>query len=140
MSRQWNSNVFNTIAESIESLFVTVIQLTRLNIQVSVAADKIQTSDRNIFTEMQTAINEFLNNRKWTGYHFTSEERVECSFYINITERPNATQFKGTLQIQVRRPIFNSTYNSSILNYIDRDIENNMICSSKQLKIFKRVV
>ena len=92
-----------------------------LNIQVSVAADKIQTSDRNIFTEMQTAINEFMNNRKWTGYHFSSEERIECSFYINITDRPTANQFNATLQIQCRRPIFNSTYSSTLLNYIDRD-------------------
>ncbi len=94
-----------------------------LNCQISVVADKIQTSDRNIFTDIQTAANEFLNNRKWSGYRFSSEERIECSFFINITDRPSASQFKGSIQIQVRRPVFNSTYNTTLLNYIDKDFE-----------------
>ena len=89
--------------------------------QLSVSADKIQTSDRTIFTEIQTAANEFLNNRKWTGYHFSVEERMECSILINITDRPSVSQFSGTIQVQVRRPVFNSNYSSVLLNYIDKD-------------------
>jgi len=94
-----------------------------LKCQISVSADKIQTSERDRFQVLQNALFEFMNNQKWTNYNYSIEERIECSFFINIEEMPSLTQFKGTLQIQARRTAFNSSYNSVTFNHIDRDIE-----------------
>jgi len=94
-----------------------------LNCMVQVTTPQIQTSDRRVFETLQTAIREFMNDRKWTNYSYKYEERIECSILINVSERPSTSQFKASIQIQSRRPIFNTSYNSVMLNYIDKQFE-----------------
>ncbi len=89
---------------------------------VSVNSAQIGGSDRTVFDEMQKAIMEFLNNRKWTGYTYRQEEKIECSIFINISERTSDVEFKGTMQVQSRRPVFNTSYNTPMLNLVDKDI------------------
>jgi hypothetical protein len=72
---------------------------------------------------MQTAIMEFMNNTAWTNYKFSNNERIECNFMFNFTDMVGNDEFKGTLNIQAQRPVFNSSYNSVILNYVDNDID-----------------
>lgn len=88
---------------------------------VTVNALQLGSSDKTIFEELQTAIREFLNNRKWTGYSYKQEEKIECNFFINLTERISDVDFKGTIQIQSRRPVFNTSYYSPMLNLIDKE-------------------
>lgn len=93
-----------------------------LNCQVKIETQKISNTDKRIYNIMQTAITEFLNNKKWTTDNFKNKERIDCNILINITERPSNERFKGTLQIQSRRPVFNTSYNSVLINYLDNDI------------------
>ena len=67
-------------------------------------------------------MNEFINGRAWSNYKFTTSERIECSMLFNIQDY-SGDQFKGTLQIQVRRPVFNSSYNTVLFNYVDNDLD-----------------
>ena len=97
-----------------------VAQELRCNIQFS--TQQIPGSNKQVFQTLQNAVNEFLNTRAWTNYVFTSNERVECSMLFNI-QSYSGDQFKGTLQIQVRRPVFNSSYNTVLLNYVDNDLD-----------------
>lgn len=90
---------------------------------VQVNADQVQTSDRRVFETLQNAIYEFINNRKWSSYSFKIEERIECSILLTISERSSADEFKGTLNVQLSRPIYGSSYNSVLLNYMDKDIQ-----------------
>lgn len=92
-----------------------------MNCQVQVVTNQIQTSDRKIFETLQQSLNEFINNRRWTSDQFMQHERLECSMLINITERVSTDEFKATIQIQSRRPVFSTSYNSPLLNYIDKD-------------------
>lgn len=94
-----------------------------LNCSVQVIASPQITTDKKIFETMQTAIYEFLNNRRWTNDVFLNQERIEGSLIFNITEQVSSDQFKGTLQIQLRRPIYKSSYNSTVLNYNDVDLD-----------------
>ncbi len=71
---------------------------------------------------MQNDIFEFMNNTKWTNAAYKTHERIDCSITINILEALSATNFKGSLQLQVSRPVYNSTYSTSILNFNDNDI------------------
>ena len=96
-------------------------QELRCNIQVT--SQQIQGTNRQVFQTLQSAMNEFINGRAWSNYKFTANERIECSMLINIQEMSGADQFRGTLQIQVRRPVYNSSYNSVLLNYIDNDLD-----------------
>jgi hypothetical protein len=106
-------------------LFFTTLftQAQEFNCSVSVLAPQIQTSDRKVFETLQTALYEFMNTRKWTNYTFKVEEKIECSFTLTINERPAIDEFKGTLNIQLRRPAYKTSYNSVLLNYIDKDIQ-----------------
>jgi len=80
-------------------------------------------TDRMRFQEMQKQIQEFINGYKWCNYNIAPDERIECTMQLMISEIVSAEQFKGTLNIGLRRPVFNSTYNTTIFNHVDRDIE-----------------
>ena len=94
-----------------------------LNCEVEVNASQIQLSDKRIFETLETEIFSFMNTTKWTDDQFTFDERIECSIFINITERVSNERFKATIQVQSRRPVYNSSYNSVVLNILDRDFE-----------------
>jgi len=99
------------------------VSAQELNCQVQVLSQQISGTDKRVFDALQTAIFEFLNNKKWTTETFKTEERIDCSILINITERVSTDEFKATLQVQARRPVYKSSYNSPLLNYIDNDIQ-----------------
>jgi hypothetical protein len=94
-----------------------------LNCQVKVLSQQVTGTEKRVFETLETAIYEFMNNRKWTNETFKQEERIDCSILINITERLSTDEFRATLQIQSRRPIFKTSYNSVLLNYNDNDIQ-----------------
>jgi hypothetical protein len=94
-----------------------------LNCNVQISAQKIQGSNRQVFESMQRDIYEFMNNTVWTNYVFSYAERVDCNILINLTEQLSADEFRGTIQVQLRRPVFNATYNSTILNFIDNNFQ-----------------
>ncbi|NLL28142.1 MAG: DUF4835 family protein [Bacteroidales bacterium] len=89
------------------------------NVQVN--SSQVQASDRTVFENLQTSIYEFMNNRRWTNYEFKVEERIECSILINVSTWDNMESFSGTIQVQSRRPAYNSSYSTTLLNYQDKD-------------------
>lgn len=105
------------------SLFVIKSNAQELNCNVDVTSQQIQGSDRRVYETMRDAIYEFMNNRNWTNYNFKYQERLECSILINVTERPSPDFFRCDLTIALRRPVFNSTYNTVLLNFIDKDVD-----------------
>lgn len=94
-----------------------------LNCQVQVVSNMVQQSDRRIFETLQKAIYEFVNTTRWTNDQFQLSERIECSMFINITERVSADDFKATIQVQSRRPVYKTSYNTTLLNTNDPDFE-----------------
>ena len=89
------------------------------NVQVN--ASQIQTSDRKVFQTLQTAIYEFVNNTKWTDASVKNEERIECTFLINIKEKVSNDEYKASIQIQSTRPIYGTSYKSTMINYLDNN-------------------
>lgn len=108
-------------------LFVTLLSLSgfsqefRCNVQV--VSQKIQGTNKQVFRTMQTAINEFMNSRRWTDHVYSYDERIECTFLFNLTDQISADEFRGSLQIQASRPVYNSSYNTVLLNFKDDDIQ-----------------
>lgn len=90
---------------------------------VQVLTQQIQGTNKQVFQTLQTSIYEFMNNTSWTNHVFETDERIECTMLFNIREQVSVDEFKGTLQIQSRRPVFNSSFNSVVLNYVDNDIQ-----------------
>lgn len=103
------------------SSFVAAGQEFRCN--VSVSSSRVEGTYKQVFESMRTDIYEFINNRKWSDYVFTSEERIECTIFIQITEQVSADEFKGTIQVQLNRPVFDASYTTPILNIKDNDLQ-----------------
>lgn len=90
---------------------------------ISVSAQKIQGSYLEKFRTMQTALYEFVNNRAWTNNVFDPNERIECTILINLTEQVSSDVFKGTMQVQSRRPVYNTSYNTTLFSFVDNNIQ-----------------
>jgi hypothetical protein len=91
-----------------------------LRCNVTVNASKIQGTNKSVFSTLQTSLNEFVNGTKWTNHTFSEEERIDCSFFITINEY-NGSRCSGLLQVQARRPVYGSSYQTIILNHVDDD-------------------
>jgi hypothetical protein len=98
------------------------VNAQELRCDVRISSSKVQGTNRQIFETLQAAVNEFMNSRAWSNYKFGINERIECSMLFNIQDYSN-DQFTGTLQIQVRRPVYNTSYNTVLFNYIDNDVD-----------------
>ncbi|MEE4256134.1 MAG: DUF4835 family protein [Bacteroidales bacterium] len=90
---------------------------------VQINTQQVEGTDKKVFETLRTAIFEFINNRQWTNYNFNIEERIECTFLINVTARLSSDEFDAELNMALKRPIYNSAYNSTTLNYIDKDFK-----------------
>jgi hypothetical protein len=92
-----------------------------LKCNISVNSQKVQGSNKTLYTTMQSAMYEFMNNRTWTNHVFKVNERIECNILITIQEQLGADEFRGTIQIQSRRPAYNSSYNTVMFDYNDQN-------------------
>jgi hypothetical protein len=95
-------------------------QAQEIQAKVSVNAAKVGPGvERRMFLTLQTALVNFINNRKWTDESFQRTEKIECNFIINIQEVLDANTFRASIAIQAARPVFNTTYNAPMVNFID---------------------
>ncbi len=92
-----------------------------LNARVQVLTPTIQVTNKRIFDVLEGAMRDFLNGRKWTADAIQPQERIECSFVLNVTAWDGASNFTGELQVQSSRPVFNAAYTTTLLNINDRD-------------------
>lgn len=90
---------------------------------ISVQSASVQGTNKSVYENMRNALTEFMNAQIWTNDRFESRERIECSLNFNITEQVSSNEFKGTLTVQLRRPVFNSAYTTTMLNMQDDDIQ-----------------
>ena len=104
-------------------LLSAIIRAQELNCNIQISAQRIQGSNRQVFESMQKDLFEFMNNTVWSNHVFNYAERIDCNILINLTDQLSADEFKGTIQIQLSRPIFNTTYNSTLLNFIDNNFQ-----------------
>jgi len=95
-----------------------------LQAKFSIVSSKVSSGvDKKIFQTLQTAVNNFLNNRKWTNDNYQPQEKIKCSFLFTIDEYAGNNIFKGTLTVQAARPIYNTSYESPIINIQDPSVQ-----------------
>jgi hypothetical protein len=98
-------------------------QAQELQARLTVMAGKVSTQvDKKVFQSLQTALNTWLNNRKWTTDAYQPNEKIKCNFLINIDEDKGNNVFKGTLTVQAARPVYGSTYESPLINFQDNEL------------------
>lgn len=105
-------------------LFTSLVsQAQELNCTVSINATQVQTTERTVFRDMKTAIEQFMNSRKWTNDSYKNYEKINCNMLITITRMPSVGNFAASVQIQSARPVYNTNYSTLVFNFADRDWE-----------------
>lgn len=93
-----------------------------LNCNVQINSDKIQGSNKSVFATLQKSASEFLNNRRWTDQNYEENERIECNINI-IINTVDGDSYNAEMVVQSRRPVFNSSYTTTLLNYRDLQLK-----------------
>lgn len=108
--------VFNT-------LFPTLLQAQEFNARVTVNSSRIEGSNKDVFTSLQTQLNDFLNTQRWTSGTFSPTERIECSFAIEILTNPRDDYYQAALTVSAKRPVFNSTFTTTLIYFRDTEFD-----------------
>ena len=90
-----------------------------LDAKVVINSSKVQGTDNSVFTTLETAISEFLNNRKWSNAQYSNKEKISCSFNFIVNEYANEGKVNCELIVQSNRPVFNTSYNTVVFNFRD---------------------
>lgn len=101
-------------------LFVVAFQVRaqELKCTVTVNSDMVQGTNKSVFNTLQKSISEFVNTRHWSEMTYSNTERIECSMNI-IVKKVEGDLFTADIQIQSRRPVYNSSYNTTLFNFKD---------------------
>ncbi len=99
-------------------LFSITVSAQEFLATVTVDYSQVQGSNTQVFQTLEKSLSDFINTTKWTDNRYKIHEKIECNFLIIITGR-NGNTYNGRLQIQSRRPVFNSTYYTPVLNFVD---------------------
>ncbi len=94
-----------------------------LNANVSLNTSKVQGTNTEVFDVLSNSLNEFINNRKWTEYDYEEYERINCNFTFVVDGYSDDGTFTVTLMVQSSRPIYGSSYNSTLFKYEDKGIK-----------------
>ncbi len=78
-----------------------------------------ESSDKSVFDNMKQALEDFVNNRRWTNLELEQHEKLDCTINLVLTERTSQTDYKGQFSIQLRRPVYNSSYSTAMFNYVE---------------------
>ncbi len=105
------------------TIFTTKGESQELRARVSVSSSRVNnTVDKKAFTTLQTALNDFVNNRKWSNDIYAANEKIDCNFLLNVASTGEPNVYKASLTIQSGRPVFNTSYVSPVINYLDNDV------------------
>ncbi|WP_199140836.1 DUF4835 family protein [Pedobacter sp. ASV12] len=105
--------------------FATLTQAQELNARVQILAPNISNINKKNLELLQNTIRDFLNNNKWTNDTYLPQERIECNFVITVTNWDGSSGYSAEAQIQSSRPVFGSSYYSTLLNINDKDFDFN---------------
>ena len=102
------------------------VQAQELNPTLSINTSKIQGTDKDVFKSLENTLKEFLTHQVWTDYHFAENERIQCNFNLVVNKYESETgKMTCELTVQSSRPVYGSTYNTTVFNFHDSDVEFN---------------
>lgn len=92
------------------------------NVTVQVTSPMVEGSEKKIFETLQQELYDFVNNTQWTNFSYKPEERIEGTILITVDQR-SGEDFKGKMNLALRRPVYKASYNTPLFNYLDRDFD-----------------
>lgn len=110
--------------------FTTLAYGQELQFMVNLNYDQLvgsQKTDPQSMTQLQTYMNDFLNNQRWTNDAFKKEEKIKCKLNVSLIHSPGVGIYEGTAQLVVSRPVFNSNYETVLFTYVDKNFAFNYL-------------
>lgn len=105
-------------------LHITPLTAQELNCRVEINSDQVPGTNKQVFQSLQEAISDYINTQKWTDTQFSVNEKIECTMFFTIKEHDEAEgRMKGDLQIQSLRPVYNTSYTTTLINFKDSRID-----------------
>jgi len=95
-------------------------QAQELNCTIRINYEQVQGTNKSVFSTLQKSMMEFVNNRKWTDLTYANSERIECTMNI-IVKKVESDVFTAEIQVQSRRPVYGTNYNSPLFNFKDNE-------------------
>jgi len=89
---------------------------------IKINTPRLQTADPALFNNLENQVTEFVNNRRWTNDSYQEYERIQGNMNLTITEELSSTSFRADLDIQAIRPVFGTSYESTLLNHSDKEV------------------
>lgn len=120
--RHKSLSIVAIIAAIAFSLSPFALSAQEFNCKVEINTSKIEGTDKSVFEELQTAISEYINTRKWTNAQFSPNEKIECNLFFTVSKYEN-DHITADLQVQLIRPVYNSTYTTTLFNFRDTKID-----------------
>lgn len=107
-------------------ILTDAVRAQELQARVTLNYSQIQGTDASVFEDLKQTLTQFINDRQWTNLQFQKNERIPCNFNITVTKYDNSSNlFTCKATIQANRPVYNSTYTSTIYNNTDNDFNFN---------------
>ncbi len=94
-----------------------------LNCAVEFNTAQLPNTNKSVFETLSTAVNEYMNTTTFTSAQFSPVEKIDCRLFFTVKEYTDDGMVSGDLQVQASRPVFNSTYTSTLLNFKDAKID-----------------
>lgn len=104
-------------------MFTQAVYSQDLNARVQILAPQLANSNKRVLDILEASIRDFLNDKRWSADALQPQERIDCNFVVTITDWDGSSNFKAEAQIQSNRPVFNSSYSSTLLNISDKDFD-----------------
>lgn len=92
-----------------------------LNCRVTVNTSEIETNSTEVFRTLESAIADYMNTTAFTKNHFAPGEKIDCQLFLNVKEYAD-DKITGELQVQSTRPVYNSTYTTTLFNFKDNNV------------------
>ena len=112
---------FRFIALFLVSLVgIASLRAQEINCTVTVNSDQIEGSNKQVYETLKSAIEEYMNQNRWTNMTFAEQEKIECSMMLVVKEAAD-NLYKCEMTLQSRRPVYGTTYTTPLLNFVDRN-------------------
>ncbi|WP_394706806.1 DUF4835 family protein [uncultured Bacteroides sp.] len=119
MNNKIIQNIFRCICFSFLIFSSFMVKAQELNCKVNINYSQIQGTNTQVFKTLETALTEFINDRKWTSAQYGAAERISCSMNITLKQHTDDGAFKCELIVQANRPVFDASYNTTLFNFKD---------------------
>ena len=112
---------FRYIAIFLVSLIgIASLHAQEINCTVTINSDQIEGSNKQVFGTLKTAIEEYMNQNRWTNMTFAEQEKIECSMML-VVKAVADNMYSCEMTLQSRRPVYGTTYTTPLLNFVDRN-------------------